>query len=152
MDAGESAATRRTVVFYPLRRGILVTDTEFRVTGRRFAVADLAGPGWRRGSAQAAYLAARRIVAVETALVLTAVVLGTVVAGPAPLPLLAGVVDVLLAVAVTQASARHWPARRELWADYRGEPTLLYRSTDHTEFGQVSRALLRAIELNRRLS
>lgn len=35
---------------------------------------------------------------------------------------------------------------QEIWADWRGEEVLLLRSSDQTQFGQVYRALQRAIE------
>ncbi len=42
------------------------------------------------------------------------------------------------------------PRRRmqELWAVYRGRPVCLFKTTDELVFGQVRRALLRAIEQN----
>jgi hypothetical protein len=39
----------------------------------------------------------------------------------------------------------------ELWALYRGEPTMLYRSPDRYEFGKVRRAVQRPMHAHRLL-
>ena len=44
-----------------------------------------------------------------------------------------------------------WPTPMELWALYRGEPTMLYRGADRYEFGKVRRAVQRAIYAHRLL-
>jgi hypothetical protein len=43
-------------------------------------------------------------------------------------------------------SGRGWSGDYQLWADHQGQPTLLFRTVDGQEFGQVSRALIRAVE------
>jgi hypothetical protein len=56
---------------------------------------------------------------------------------------------VILFVAVGTACATCWrasPAEQELVAVYRGRPVTLYRSPNGTEFGQVRRGLLRALQ------
>jgi hypothetical protein len=79
-------------IYYPRRRGVVVTASYLQIDGKRFAIRDLARVGWLRG---------RR--------------------------------------------PRTW----QLWAHHLGVPTLLWVSTNETEFGQVRRALQRAIEANR---
>jgi hypothetical protein len=57
-----------------------------------------------------------------------------------------GVLVVVAAMALV-AWMRVQPARvYELWAVYRGQMTCLFDTTDAREFGQVKRALVRAIE------
>jgi hypothetical protein len=41
---------------------------------------------------------------------------------------------------------RHWPSRYELWARYGGRSVIMFSTTDERQFGQVARALRRAIE------
>jgi Family of unknown function (DUF6232) len=43
-------------------------------------------------------------------------------------------------------SGRRWSGDYQLWADYQGRPTLLFSTVHRQEFGQVSRALIRAVE------
>jgi hypothetical protein len=138
-----------SIVLYPLRRGVLVTGDRFQVHDREFEVTELAEPGWCRGSGQEARRTALRVLAVETGLVVAALALGTMIAGPSPAAVGVGVLNLVVAALLVRASAARWPDRLELWAEYRGVPTLLHSSTDHTEFHQVCRALQRALELNR---
>jgi hypothetical protein len=44
--------------------------------------------------------------------------------------------------------ARRWPAQYELLASYRGRQIVIFTTRDQTEFGQVSRAVHRAVEAN----
>jgi hypothetical protein len=137
-----------TVVFYPRRRGVLVTGTWFYAHGRRFAIGDLAGACWCSGSMQATRWAALKFIVVETALVITGLAVGSVASGQSWLAVAIGGVNLLVAGIAAWLSAWHWPTPLELWADHREAPTLLYTSSDHTEFHKVCRALMRAMELN----
>ena len=47
---------------------------------------------------------------------------------------------------VLPAHQRPWQQPYELWAVYRGQLVILFHTTDSRVFGQVRRALLRAIE------
>jgi hypothetical protein len=47
---------------------------------------------------------------------------------------------------VLPARHRPWQQQYELWAMYHGRLVILFHTTDGREFGQVRRALLRAIE------
>jgi len=73
-----------STVLYPLRRGVLVTGDRLYVYDREFAMTGLADPGWCRGSGQEARRTALWVLAVETGLVIAALVVGTMVAGPSP--------------------------------------------------------------------
>jgi hypothetical protein len=59
-----------------------------------------------------------------------------------PLVVLLGVAALGMTGACLRAPARSY----ELRATYRGEPVLLYATSDDREFGQVKRGLLRALE------
>jgi len=54
----------------------------------------------------------------------------------------AAVVSIGLAV----AWSRRRPRQLELWADYRDVPLLVFATPDEREFGQVCRAVVRALE------
>jgi hypothetical protein len=119
----------RSRVFYPWKQGVEVTDTEFRVDGRRFALRDLKNVGRQHGSMHAARQAAVEIIVVESALV--AIVLAVATAMLSPL-LVVGAVAALYLIS--------------------GVPTVLFSSSDPVEFGKVSRALMRAVEQHRDLA
>src|SRR5262245_30469121 len=123
-----------SIVLYPLRRGVLVTGDLFSVYDREYAVRELSDAGWCRGSTQDARRTALRVLAVEAGLVVAVLALGTVIAGPSPAAVGIGVLNLVAAVVLIPVCALRWPDRLELWAEYRGAPTLLYSSTDHREF------------------
>jgi hypothetical protein len=62
----------------------------------------------------------------------------------------AGLIATLVPCPIAWGCLRRWPPRRELWARYRGAAVCLFLSRDEREFGQVSRAVRRAIEAARR--
>ncbi|MEU4220183.1 DUF6232 family protein [Actinoplanes sp. NPDC026623] len=68
-------------------------------------------------------------------------------AGPRlPLPMTLAMLAVLVALpsALAVLRARLRPPSHLLWADVQGRPAQLYATRDATEFGRISRALLRA--------
>jgi hypothetical protein len=136
-------------VFYPRRGGVLVTDRWFYADGRRFAVDNLTNLGWQFGSTVAARRAALLFIAVEAAIATAVAACATIASGPDALAGGVLLVNLIITTVAMLASAHRWPTPRHLWGDYLGEPTLLYTSSDATEFHQVCRALMRATELNR---
>lgn len=132
-----------TRVFYPLRHGVLVTDQRFQASGRSYPIGELTDATWCVGSMQAGRRLLLRMVAVE-ALIVVAIV----VTVPTLIAVAAVIGYLLCATALMWFGGWRWPTPLELWANHRGEPALLFLSTNHTEFNQVSRALLRAIELS----
>ena len=129
-------------VFYRPHQGVFVTDGWFCAHGRRYAVKDIAGIGWRYGSMDTARSVAAKVTAMATALVGLIVVW----ASPSLLVLLGGGLYALTAGAVLWLSFRRWPTPLELGAVHRGAPTVVYTSTDRLEFHKVRRALMRALE------
>jgi hypothetical protein len=142
----------RSRVFYPWKRGVRVTDTEFCADGRRFALRDLGNVGWRHGSMQASRRAAVDIIVVETVLVATVLAGATAMVRPSLVIGVVAAVYVIGAVLACWLGARRWPTPLLLCGDYRGAPTVLFASSDPVEFGKISRALMRAVEHNRELS
>jgi hypothetical protein len=94
---------------------------------------------------------ARRCVTVRTYCSASAIGLFTVLVGwPEGNHVLGWVLLALVVGAVVERTRRRWvaPPRQELWMDVGGRLVRLYSSDDPIEFGQVRRALQRAIEWN----
>jgi hypothetical protein len=134
---------RTVTVFYPTHNGVAVTDAYLSVHGRRYAVSELTGLGWRRGPVQLGRWIVAEIVLLEAALVATVVL----VAGVSLPALAAGAAYILSACAVLAFSIHRWPTPLRLCGQYRGRQVVLFTSTDHIEFQKVNRALRRAMEL-----
>jgi hypothetical protein len=127
------------------QRGVAVTDQWLVVHGKRFLIAELHNLERARGPmsppARAALLVgiAELVVVAPVALVFST---------PAAWAIAA--LATAAALAGMMFSGRRWPATFQMWADYSSRPTLLFETGDEQEFGQVSRALIRAVEHRRR--
>lgn len=129
--------------------GLRITSEAFIVAGRRFAIAELTHLHTARGPHDRLTI---RAVAVTTAvLVGIGVALGYTgdlyeLPGTAYLGLgLAAFVPIGLA-----AAGHRWrPPAYELWGRYKGSMILLFSSDHERQFGQVTRALIRAREAAR---
>jgi hypothetical protein len=141
MGVEEFPHRTKTIVFYPARRGVSVTNRIFKAFGSAYPIGELSGVVWGAGSVQTARRMTVRLVAVE-ALIAIIIVAST----QTYIAVLAAFGYLLLAATTIRLAVHRWPTPLELWADYRGEPTKLYVSTNHTEFHQVTRALQRALE------
>ena len=135
----------------PLYRqpGILVTTESFVVAGRRFPIRDLSNLRTARGpqdrfTARSVLVAAAVLGAVGLALAFTGD-LGR--QGPVVYLLLGAAAFV--PIALVSARRRLRPRAWELWGDFRGATMLLFSSDQERQFGQVTRALLRAQEAER---
>ncbi|GAA4696754.1 DUF6232 family protein [Phytohabitans rumicis] len=123
------------------QRGVVVTDQWLIINGKWFAVSDLYYLERARGPMSAATRAALLVGLAELLVVApVAFVFNTPTAWA-----VAGL-DVLAAAGGVAFCGRRWPATFQLWAEYQGRPTLLFSTGDEQEFGQVSRALIRAVE------
>lgn len=133
--------TRPSGITFYNQRGVIVNDQWLLVYGARFAIADLYHIERARGPVSSPTRAALVVGAAELTVVapVALVVNSPMVWAIAALNLLATAGAVLFC-------GRKWPATFQLWAEYRGRPTLLFTTGDEQEFGQVSRALLRALE------
>lgn len=135
-----------TYVFYPLRKGVLVTDSWFCADRHRFAVSGLDEIWERNGAIQPGRRAALEVIWAEAALVMVAVGVLAVAIGPSWwLFALAGL-NLGFSLGLMALSSLRWPRPRELWGTYQGRPTLLFSSPEKVEFHKVCRATRRAID------
>ncbi|MEH1128327.1 DUF6232 family protein [Micromonospora sp. CPCC 206061] len=127
------------------QRGVIVDDQCLLVYGARFPIADLFCIERARGPLSPPTRAAM-VVALGELLVVTPVAIFFRSPVVIALALLIG----LAAAGGVLFCGRRWPASFQLWAEYQHRPTLVFATWDEQEFGQVSRALLRAIEHQQR--
>jgi hypothetical protein len=135
------------VVFYPPRRGVLVTDEWFCAERHRLAVGDIGEVGWRQSGGHVTRRVARYIMASETILVVVVAIFATASDGLSMLGYALAAAYLAAAGLVTWLSAYRYPGVLQLWASRRGgQQLLLFSSSDQTEFHKVRRALERAVE------
>ena len=127
--------------FFYHQRGIEVTTRHLTVGPDRYELIELAEIMQARGPRHPGVKVGAATAVAEAALVapLVGVVRGSVV-------WLVAVVALLIPCAVGLVCAVRWPAEFALIARYRGREVTLYVTRDETEFGQVSRAVRRAME------
>jgi hypothetical protein len=130
-------------VFYPTRRGVLVTNQRFQASGRSYPIGELTDVTRCFGTMQAGRRLLLRMVAVEAVIVIAIVAMV-----PTLIAVAAAIGYLLFATVLMWFGGWRWPTPLELWANHGSQPALLFLSTNHTEFHQVSRALLRAIEMS----
>ncbi len=132
---------RHTVVVFYRRNGLLITDRQVVHGTTRYDVAELTGAVQATGPLHPGARAGALIGAAN------GVVLGTsaTAVGSAAIWFLT-VVAVLVPWGVAAAYALRWPRELRLLVDHRGRQVTLLRTRDSTEFGQVARALQRAME------
>ncbi|WP_406036992.1 DUF6232 family protein [Micromonospora sp. NBC_00898] len=141
-------------------RSVQVTSTAVRVDGRTFPLAELTMVWHRRGSRSWRVLAGRGAIGAALAGPLVAALLGIGLAvllhrSPTVTVAIVGV-SVLVGLGVGPLAdflfehldrsyargARQW----EMWARWRGQPVRLLRTGDALRFGQIYRAVQRAME------
>ncbi len=120
--------------------GIVVTNRYFAVGAARYNLNELSDLGSARGSTHPGVMAGAFTATGVLLLIVPMLIMHRFAALAAAVPLL------LLACLVSYVSARRWPAQREIIARYRGSLVTLFKSSDPTQFGQVARALQRAVE------
>ena len=131
------------------RPGIRVTSEWFTVASRRFRVGELTDLHTARGPREPVVV--RALVAAAVVLVGIGAVLGFTsdVNRINALTYLMLGVTASVPVAVALLGQRLRPPPFELWGRYRGMTLLLFSSDDERQYGQVTRALLRAQEVAR---
>lgn len=127
------------------QRGIAVTDQWLIVYGKRFPIVELYHLERARGPMSSPVRAALLVGLAELAVVAP---VAYVFSTPAAWAIAA--LTAAAALGGVMFSGRRWPASFQMWADYRSRPTLLFETGDEQEFGQVSRALIRAVEHGQR--
>jgi hypothetical protein len=146
---------------------VQITSSAVRVDGQTYRLGDLAYVWHRRGAADRRAVS-RRLARWALYLLAGAIGLGCAVKTPAILRLGAGVPDLAVRIAFVLAAsgaavAIGWPLVelvltgldhvylrgtivQEIWAQWHGHDILLLRSSDRLKFGQIYRALQRAVE------
>lgn len=153
MDSQDLVEVQSPRVFYPLRRGVLVTDGWFCAERHRLAVSEIGDVGWRQSTGHVTGRVARTIVFTETALVLVVAALATAIGGPSIIAFGLAAVHLAGAALLTWFSAYRYPGSLQLWAKRTGgQQVLLFSTADQTEFHKVRRALERAVEYHQELA
>jgi hypothetical protein len=134
------------VTSYYHRHGIVVTDRFFSAGDYRYEIADLTELMQARGSLHPGAMVGMVIAVAEAALIGPFVAILT-----APVAWVLGIAALLVPCGVGLVCARRWPPHFELLARYRGHPVTLFATRDEREFGQVARALRRAVEATTRV-
>lgn len=135
-----ASASRRPVWYYR-SADVAVTSHHLHVRHHRYPLAELDELGVVRGPAHPAVLISSVIAVVQAPIVIPVVALVR-----SPIAFLLAAVLLVVPVVVAIVSSRRWPPRRELQARYRGRETVLFTTHDEREFGQVTRAVRRAVE------
>jgi hypothetical protein len=121
--------------------GIVVTNRFFSTDARRYKVDELTDLGQALGPQHPGVALGLAVAGVDLVAAVPLVMLNL-----ALIALMIGVPILIAAFVVSVYSSKHWPARRELLARHRGRRVTLFATTSERDFGQVSRALIRAIE------
>jgi hypothetical protein len=137
---GTPQPRRRIILFYR-QPGVVVTSRYLEVAGHRYHLDDLGAVTVARGAIHPGVLIGLLIAVVEAVIIAV-----TVVALDSPIAWPLVVVAALIPSAVGLFCAKRWPALYQLNAEYHGEQLTLFTTRDEREFGQVSRALRRALE------
>jgi hypothetical protein len=149
MDQTQIRGTPREIEHYALWRGVHVTETTLRIGDRTYQVSELRQLWERRGRWQPMRRLVLGVAATQALVVLVAVANLVRLSGWG-LALVA-VAEALVTAALVGVALVRWPTPSELWALYRGVPTLLHRDADRYEFGKVRRAVERAMLAHRLL-
>jgi Family of unknown function (DUF6232) len=130
-----------TSIAYYHRNGVVVTNKYLTSGAYRYEVGELTDLRQARGSTHPGVVVGLVIGVAEAAFVAPFVGLFH-----KPVAWLAAVLALAIPCLVGVFCARRWPAQYELLADYRGRQVVVFTTRDEREFGQVARAVRRAIE------
>ena len=146
-DWGTSAGRQgRGVVYYPGPR-VIVTSHYIENAEGRYAIRDLGAVDRVLEGAYPAVSVALICGAIELGI---AVPLALALRDGAAIMLAAGILIAIGVAAALIADGRRNPRWMALRAVHRGRMITLFRSRKHEEFEQVRRAVIRAVEANRR--
>jgi hypothetical protein len=132
---------RRSVIWYYRDADIAVTNQYFHRGRERFAIPELTELGVVRGPAHPSVLISG-VIAVAQAPVAVPVV----AVFRSPMAFVLAAIVLVVPVVVAFVCAHRHPPVQQLLARYRGRVRALFSTTDARAFGQVTRALQRAIE------
>ncbi|MDR7278813.1 DUF6232 family protein [Catenuloplanes atrovinosus] len=126
---------------------VIVTPEYFEVGGRRWPTSELAGLRTVRGPFDRLTVRAVAASGVSLLAVFAALSFGNGLQGLGPATYVvlgaAALVPMLLGVVGNRTRPRVW----ELWGDYHGMTVRLFVSDNERQYGQISRALVRAQEV-----
>jgi hypothetical protein len=132
---------KRTVVWYYRDGEVAVTNRFFHRGPDRYAVAELSELGLARGPAHPSVVISSVIAVAQAPIVVPMVMFLR-----SPVAFVLGAFLLIVPCCVALVCARRWPPSQQLLARFRGRDLMLFSSADEREFGQVSRALRRAVE------
>jgi hypothetical protein len=125
-------------------RDIEVTSRWFRAGGRQYEIAQLSNLTQALGTVHPGVTVGLVIAVADAAFaVLVAGMTRSIFA------LIIGLPALSVPCVVALVCARRWPPKLELWAQYRGSLVCLFSTREERCYGQVSRALRRAVEASR---
>jgi hypothetical protein len=138
--AGTQPTRRPSITFYN-HGGIVVTDRYLVADQYRYDLAELGDLRQARGSRHPGVMVAMVTAVAEAAFV------GPIIGlTHTPVSWLAALIALAIPCVVGIYCARRWPAHFELLADFRGRQIVVFATGNEREFGQVSRAVRRAVE------
>jgi hypothetical protein len=130
-----------TVIRFYQHKDVIVTNQYVVARGYRYETAGLAELMTAKGAPHPGLVVGMVIAVAEAGLLVPLVnFLRT------PLAWLLALSALAVPCAVALVCARRWPPQYELLARYRGRQVTVYACRDEREFGQVSRAVQRAVE------
>lgn len=144
LSDGPSEPPRRPVTIYYHKNGVQVTSRYLSVEGDHYELAELTDIRRTRGAVHPGVVVGLVTAGAEAVIVAPLVEVMRAVGAPAVWLLAA--VALLIPCAVGFVCARRWPAEYELIGWYRGHQIAVFATRDEHEFGQVTRALRRAVE------
>lgn len=151
MDRLQTRESFRIKEQYALWRGVRVTDATMWVGDRTYEIEDLRRLQEKQGRPQSIRRAVLVVATAQSTVVALALAGLVHLNGWTVTLSLFAVAQALTTTIVVTVALVRWPTPMELWALYRGEPTMLYRSPDRYEFGKVRRAVQRAMHAHRLL-
>jgi hypothetical protein len=141
MTTEDVFAKRMTIIFYPPRSGVSVTDRHLTVDGECFLISKIDHLVHGPSATQVSRRLSVRVMAIEVM-----IAAGIAAATPSTVAIAVIFVYLILTGALVWYALKRNPRAEQLWCEYDGRATMLFESTDKIEFGQVERAVLRATE------
>jgi uncharacterized protein DUF6232 len=145
MDQLETWAEAAVREQYGWWRGVQVTNTTMTVGDLTYEIDELRWLRVERGRPPMVRRVVLSVAATQAAIVALALAALAQMNGVSTMTYLGGVAQMVFTTVLVGVTLVIWPRPLELWAEYRGEPTMLYGNGDRYEFGKVHRAVRRAM-------
>lgn len=144
LSDGPPEPPRRPMTIYYHKGGVQVTSRYLSVDGDRYELAELTDITRTRGAVHPGVVVGLVTAGAEAVIIAPLVEMMDAVGAPAVW--LLATVALSVPCVVGFVCARRWPAEYELVCWYRGHQIAVFATRDEREFGQVTRALCRAVE------